>query len=375
MIHVGWYNLRRDPLRAIVAIVGVTFSVVLITLETGLLSGLMSNASMLIDTSRADLWVSAPSIKTFDFATPFQTRARFRIAGVPGVEKVEEFGVSFSAWKLPCGANAHVEVVGINVRGDLAPRLNVVEGSLDVLHNLEAVFVDEGDLAKLGHPKIGDIVEIYNRRARVVGFTRGMKSFTTAPYIFTSHRTFPSYSLLGAEGRPIYLLIKLKPGADPQQVKAAIMSEVTGVDVYTPAELSWKTRRYWLVETGMGVGFFAAALLGLLVGGVIVSQSLYAMTVEKLPEFGVMRAMGASTRELASIVLEQGLLCGVGGLLLGLIISCTLASLATSAGTTIEVRPPLIVLIVVLTLLLCSAASVVSILRLRKVDPATIFRA
>src|SRR6185503_9989115 len=128
------------------------------------------------------------------------------------------------------------------------------------------------------------------------------------------------------------------------------------VDAMTREAFSWRTRKYWLLETGVGLGFLAAAFLGLLVGGVIVSQTLYAMTVERLPEFGVLKAMGATMRELAWIVLEQGLICGALGLLLGVAVSLGVGAAAASTGTAVLIPWPLVAGVACLTILLCSGA-------------------
>ena len=85
MISIGWRNLRHDPMRASVAILGVVFAVTLVTVEVGLLLGLVRNASLLIDNARADLWVSTVDVKTFDFATPLSKRKRYRVEAVPRV--------------------------------------------------------------------------------------------------------------------------------------------------------------------------------------------------------------------------------------------------------------------------------------------------
>src|SRR5438046_2032635 len=74
----------------------------------------------------------------------------------------------------------------IAVRGGLAAPVNLLEGSLEALHNQDAIIIDDGERAKLGNPRIGDIVEVFEHRAKVVGFTSGMRSFTTTPYVFTS---------------------------------------------------------------------------------------------------------------------------------------------------------------------------------------------
>jgi len=381
MISIGWRNLRRDPLRATVAVCGVVFAVALVTVEVGMLLGLVRNASLLIDNSQAELWISTVDVKTFDFATPLAQRKKYRIEAVPGVERVEEFNVSYSVWKLPSGGNANCQVIALEERGRLAAPLEISAGSVEALHNQDAVIIDESERAKLGNPKLGDTVEIMERKAKVVGFTRGMRSFTTTPYVFTSLRRGERYGWLTSGEHPgrsggssIYFLVKVAPGADFKATRAAIAAAVPDVEVHTRESFSWRTRSYWLIETGVGLGFLAAAALGLLVGGVILSQTLYAMTMEKLPEFGVLKALGASMHDLSRVVLEQGLLCGTAGLTLGLLISHGIGAAVSAAGTAVEIPWALILGVALLTVILCSGAALVSILRLRRVEPALVFR-
>jgi putative ABC transport system permease protein len=381
MISIGWRNLKRDRLRTAVAIMGVVFAVVLVTVEVGMLLGLVRNASLLIDQSNADLWVSTVDVQTFDFATPMEQRKRYKIEAVAGVERVEEYNVSYSVWKLPSGGNANCQIIALDEKGQLAAPLNLVEGNLEALHNQDSVVIDEAEHSKLGNVNLGDYVEIMERRAKVVGFTRGMRSFTTTPYIFTSLRRGENYGWLTTSDRPrekgrasIYFLVKTKAGADVEAVRRAIEEAVGDVDVQTRESFSWRTRRYWLFETGVGFGFLAAALLGLMVGGVIVSQALYAMTMEKLPEFGVLKALGASMSEISRVVLDQGLICGAAGLALGLAASYGVSLVASAAGTAVEIPPTLIGGVVILTALLCCGAALVSIVRLRHLEPGMVFR-
>jgi len=297
-----------------------------------MLLGLVRNASLLIDQSKADLWVSTVDVQTFDFATLMEQRKRYKIEAISGVVRVEEYNVSYSVWKLPSGGNANCQIIALDEKGQLAAPLNLVEGSLDALHKQDSVIVDEAERSKLGNVQLGGYVEIMERRAKVVGFTRGMRSFTTTPYIFTSLRRGENYGWLTTSGRPrekgrvsIYFLIKTKAGFDIESVRRSIIAAVPDIDVQTRAAFSWRTRQYWLFETGVGFGFLAAACLGLMVGGVIVSQALYAMIMERLPEFGVLKALGASMIEISHVVLDQGLICGGAGLVLGLLASYSIA--------------------------------------------------
>lgn len=376
MNGIGWKNLKRDPLRMLVAICGVVFSVVLVTVELGMLLGLVQNASVLIDRSRADIWISKVDVKTFDFATPFDRRKRYQIESIPGVARVEEFHASYTMWKLPTGGNASVQVVGFDPAGRLGPGLDLTAGDLNGIHNQDAVLIDESEREKLGNVQLGEQVEIMDRRAKVVGFTRGCKSFTTTPFVFTSLRRAHAYGWITNGGRTaLYFLVQVREGYEPEAVRRAIQEQVPGIEAQTRAGFSWRTRRYWLLETGVGLGFLVGAFLGLIVGGVIVSQTLFAITVEKLPEFGVLKAMGATMGELAHIVLTQGLVCGMAGFAVGLLISLGFREAAASIGTTVLLPWPLIAAVLLLTAVLCSGASLLSILRLRRIDPALVFRA
>ena len=373
MLSIGWRNLRRDKARTAIAVLGVVFAVVLVTVEVGMMLGMMHNSSVLIDHSSADLWISGAGVKTFDFAQPFPLRKKDRVMAIPGVEAIERFDVSFGAAKLNDGSEANVQVIALDERGALAATLPLASGSLNDLHCQDTIIIDEADVARLG-VGLGDSLELMGHRARVCGITRGMRAFTTSPFIFTSLHNGPRYGFRNSAESAFYLLVKTTDGADPTAVKARINSSITGIEARTREEFSWMTRSYWLIQTGIGMAFLGAALLGLLVGGVIVSQTLYTMTLEKLPEYGLLKALGASMPELCHSVLQQSFVCGAAGLAAGLLISIAIASAASRAGTAIEITPLLILLTSGLIAILCAGASLLSIRRLWTLEPASVFR-
>src|ERR1051325_8843762 len=112
------WNLARklplpDRLRFAVAIAGVSVSVMLVLVQVGLYFGFMDTASSLIDASRADLWVGKKSNESFEFATPFDERAFYKVASVPGVAHAERMVMNFAQFKLADGGDLGVQVVGI----------------------------------------------------------------------------------------------------------------------------------------------------------------------------------------------------------------------------------------------------------------------
>ncbi len=380
MLSIGWRNLKSSPMRVAVAIGGITFAVVLVTCEIGMMFGMTRNASILVDRSSADLFVSSPNNKTFNFASPIMHRKRYQIESVPGVAHVEEFNAILSLWKLDDGGNAACQIIAFDLLGHLAPRLNMVAGNIRDLHNQNAVIIDESARKLLGNPDVGDHVEIVNSRAQIVGICRDMQSFSTIPMVFTSLRRGDVYGWArgndanGGKKKSVYFMVQLAEGTDRDAVRSEILNRVTNVDVHTREGLSWKTRRFWLIETGMGLAFLFVAVLGLLVGGVILSQTLFALTMERLNEFGVLKALGAGMPEISRVVLEQGMICGCSGLILGLTISFGIREMAQTAGTEVEIGWILVTGVTLVALILSGCASLLSIARLRKLEPAMVFR-
>ena len=131
--------------------------------------------------------------------------------------------------------------------------------------------------------------EINDHRVRVAGIVRGARSFIQSPYIFTSYKNAVNLSRLN-KGNTVYVLVKVAPGYSVRDVKRRIQETVKDVDVYTSPEFSKKTQDYWMINTGTGVALLAVALMGVVIGTVIVANTIYTSTTEHLKEFGTLES-------------------------------------------------------------------------------------
>src|SRR5262245_38824234 len=91
--------LLHDHLRLVVAMAGVSVSVMLVLVRVGLYFGFMETASSIIDASHADIWVGKAANESFEFATPFDERAFYKVASVPGVARTERVFLNFAECK------------------------------------------------------------------------------------------------------------------------------------------------------------------------------------------------------------------------------------------------------------------------------------
>ena len=373
MVSLARKNLFHDRVRFAVALLGIQFAVVLMTLQIGFFLKFMTNASVLIDHIEADIWITAKNLKNFDFGLPFSEQKLYEARRVPGVLWAEKFLMGFSYWKMPDGGQETIQVIGFDPETRIGAPWDIVEGNLDDVKSFTQIFIDEADRERLGFPRVGDEVEIIGHKARIAGITRGAKSFVGSPFVFTSFKNALKLSFI-PPGQTVYILVKVAPGYTVEEVKEHLARTLTGVDVYTKREFSWKSRRYWLLVTGAGIALLSTALLGLLVGTVIVGQTIYASTMEHLKEFGTLKALGASNADLYRIILAQALIMAVIGYATGMLLARAFLIVARRAG--LEAYLPLEVLagIFGLTLLMCIGASILSIYKVTKLDPALVFR-
>jgi len=373
MASLAWRNLFHDKVRFSVTLTGIVFAIVLIIVQIGLFIGFTAATSALIDHSGADLWVTADRVPYLEQANPFSERKLYQVLATPGVAHAEKYIARFADWQRPDGGHEGIIIVGFNPDTPLGAPWNVVAGSLADVKSPDAVILDTFYREKLGVTYLGQVVEIQGRRARVVGFTQGIRSFTTSPYVFTSFKNALGYGLL-REDQTLFILVKAAPGTDVRLLQREIAARVSDVDVFTTAEFSGKTRFYWMFTTGAGIAVLLAAVMGLIVGVVVVAQTIYATTMDHLREFGTLKAMGASNRYIYRVIIQQAVLSAVIGYVLALVTSVFVVRASASGGAAILLPWELGATMFFVALAMCIGASVVSINKVTKLDPAMVFK-
>ena len=367
-------NLFHDKVRLVVTLTGVVFALVLMAVQSGIFLGFITMISGVVDHSGADLWVATRGLQNWDMPQAFSEHKLYQVKAVPGVRDAQKVIVTGVNWKKPDGGLEGAEVVGFDPDGAMVGPWNLTEGRLSDLKLADAVIIDELFREKLGVTHLGQAVEINGFRARIVGFTRGIRSFTTNPFVFTTFKNALNYSAL-RQNQTMYVVVRLQPGADPEAVKRSLRARIANIDVFTAAELSHKTQLYWMMMTGACMTLAVAALLGLLVGIAIVAQTIYATTMDHLRDFGTLKAMGASNGYVYGVILYQAVYSAVIGYAIGMAISMGCAYLSRNAFVGIVVNWQLAIGLLAVTVAMCMGSAVVSINKVMRVDPAMVFKA
>ena len=372
IITLAKKNLLHDLVRLAVTVLGIAFSVVLIAVQAGLFLGFEQMVSVVIDHVKADIIIMPKATENFDDVSILSGEERYQALGVSGVGRVERLVVTGAEWRKPGGGSRSVMVLGSDPRtGSLAP-WNISPADAAGLTTPGSVIVDTTYADDLGVHERGDVAQIDGQPARVVGFTSGIRSFTTAPYVFTALDQAQSYQNSTGD-RVAYLLVTVSPGADIEAVRNELVARIPAAKVLTLGAFRQENFHYWLFTIGAGGALLVGVIVGLLVGCAIVGQTLFSTTKDHLPEFATLRALGAPSRLIQKVILWQAAMSGIAGYIVGAVILAVVVGATRATAMHVVVTPLMAAVLFFITLVMCAVAAQAAILKVNKIDPATVF--
>lgn len=364
--------LCHDWQRYFAGVLAVAFSVVLVITQFGLLRGAFSLTSVPIDHASADLWLGARGVVSVDVGKPIPTYYLSRLQIQPEVEKTEPLLIAFRYWARPDGGTELCIIVGARLEPESLGAIRELTPELrHALGEPGAIVVDEGELHRLGIHGIGDSAELNQRRVRVVGLTRGLLSLQ-GPYVFCSLDT--AATILGMpEDQTIYILGRCRQGADAQRVRDRFRDHPQ-MFVMTRDEFSLQSQLHWLTRTRAGIALGAAAVLGLLVGGVVTRQTLYAAIASSIREYAMLQALGIPRWRLRRHVLTISFWLAIVGVLLSLPVVLILMQLAGQLRVPLLIDGSLVAAAALLNLLVAVLSGLGALNSLRQAEPALLLR-
>jgi len=380
-VPLGWLQLRHRPLRLLVALAGIGFAVLLILMQLGFRSALFESAVRFHERFRYDIALFSPDSVFIVRPQPFSIRRLYQTLAVAEVEDITPVYIFPAVWKNPWNNDRRsINAIGVSPQHDALDAPGFSEALQQLTQQDTAIF----DMAS--RPEFGPVAdavrddgrmntEINDREIDVVGLFEMGTSFGIDGTIITSDdnwlRLFPE--------RPrneIHLgLIQLTSSADTDVVRDQLRDYLPDdVLVLTKADFIERETDYWASATPIGYVFAFGAIMGFVVGAIIVYQILFSDVSEHLNEYATLRAIGYSNRFVSGIVIQQALILAVLGFIPGILLSNGLygtAADATHLPIHMTVERALTVLL--MTLVMCSISALLAVRKVRKLDPAEVF--
>lgn len=379
--RLAWLQLRRQKIRLAVAIAGVAFAVVLMSMQIGFQDALFRSAVNIHERLKADIVLIHPHY-TVIVAPGVVTRRRlYQARGYTGVASVTPLYADIGRWKNPVTGRARgVLVLGVDPAEDVLA-IPGLEEQRDLIRYPDVVLWDELSRPEFGPvPAIlrerGEVVtEVSNRQVTVKGLIRLGVSFGVDATVVTSDVNFVRMFPRRPPGLIFAGLIRLEPGADPAAVRDALAAGLPkDVEVLTRQQYMDREVGHWARATPIGYVFSFGVVMGLIVGGIIVYQILFADISDHLAEYATLKAIGYTNRYLAGVVLVEALILAVVGYLPGLAGSLWLYDLTRRATMLpMLITPERGLLVLGLTIAMCWGSGLIAMRKLRGADPAEIF--
>jgi putative ABC transport system permease protein len=369
---IGVRMMFHDRLKLAGTLFGVVFAVVLGNFQVGTFLALLFKNRMFVEHAQVDVWVAPPGTRQFQAGTPLTDEQLNRARATTGVAWAEPLLLQTAQLELPTGGSEPVSLVGTRAPRFAGGPWNLVAGSTGALLAPDAVIFEDAEREKFGGLNLGSVRELSGHDVQAVGFTWGLLPFAPA-YAFAEQSLAREITRTPSDEHT-FLMVGAAPGVDPADLRARLQAALPDTKVMTKQEYLAEILDYILTGTQIGFSFGTSTLMGLLVGLITVALSMFSSVVDNMRQFGTLKAIGATMGDLARLLFVQAMVYGVVGSLIGLGMMAGLVQSIRNAQLT-PILPGVAVGITFAMMTgVCVMASVLALLRLRKLEPAMVFR-
>ncbi|MFK3602097.1 ABC transporter permease [Pseudomonas sp. AP19] len=376
MVALARLTLIHEWRRFLPAIIAVGFAGLLQLLQTALVMGIFSSASVYITGSTADLWVGYPGTQSVNLGRPIDAGVEMRLRMDSDVLKVEPFRWVDADWRGERdtgGVSVYVSGIDAGAQGLMFSQL-LPTALRARLNEPGAVIVDRADLNSLGVTQ-GDVATLNGHRVHVVGVISGLRALGGVNVV-TSLATAQQLETAADDDRVTYLVVKLRAPSQADAVAARLAgaSAFGTYAVWTAERFSRRSQMYWMFDTGAGAGVLFLAAIVFLVGAVITSQTLMAAVVGSIREYATLNALGVGVSTLRKVVIEQAFWVGALGLLGSTVLAGLFFAIAHYYNVPVMLSPVAALVCLLLSMTLALVSGLAAIRTLRHADPTSLLR-
>lgn len=374
-LAIAWRILTHQKGRTVLAMGGVFIAILLIFVELGFFIAVPQGGMLIYDHMRFDLLVVSDK---YIFQAQSGQIARARLDQVrtnPDVAAASAIYVGNAKWQEPAGGlRLDISVIGFDPQSrpfDVAE----IDERIATLEKPDSVLVDSQTRSIFGPLTAGRVVDLNDRRVTIGGDYVLGTGFLGLGIVLESEQNF--FQLF--PGRPADTvnlgLVRLKPGADPNRVARALRASLPGdTQVFTRPELASYEVGYWTTRTGTGLIFGSGLIVAVIVGIMVLYQTLATQITRQLPQFATLKAIGYTNLFLNGIVLSESV-----AVMAIAFVPAFAAALGLYAVIREQTLLPLAMSleelggVFAITMAMSVTSALLSLGRLRRADPAEVF--
>ena len=381
-LPLGWLQLKHQKLRLLSAILGITFAVILICVQLEFREALFVSAVRYHNAMDYDLVMMSPKTDYLIAAKEFPRSRLYQAQGIAGVDAVTPIYSRLGTWRNPVDRSSarRIFIVGVDPSDSGLSRILTPLAQEQIKIPDQIIFdqlsrKEYGPVADIMREKGSLRTEINDREIIVKGLYAVGTSFGLDGGVVTSDLNFLRMFPKQKKSSITVGLIHLDPGQNIQQTQLRIREAIPGdVLVLTPQQFRDMEVEHWNSTTPIGYIFVFGAIIGIVVGLIIVYQILFADVQDHMKEYATLQAMGYSRGYLRKVVLQEACILAVLGFIPGIGLSILVFEKASAATRLpLEMTVDSALQIFALTLAMCAGSGLLTLRKLSGIDPAEVF--
>jgi putative ABC transport system permease protein len=373
MFRIALRFLLFDRPKTIGALAGTIISVFLIGQQSGIFIFLTNAMSAYVRNNTEYIWVTDEKTTNANAMTPLDNRISRQIESIAGVKKAHQLVIAGGSAKFPNGTFSGLTLIGVQYPDCAGGPWNLIEGNKQDMIKEGGIITDFFDTKALGGAKIGDYFEYNGKKAHIVGNTKGVRSFGGGVLGFTTIEQ-ARYLTNGNNNKSSCFLISYDPAIPREQIIYQINTNIKGVRAWKSEDFANETILTVLKSSGIAISFGTLIVFALIVGFVIIGLTLYSAAIDRIRDYGTLKAIGATNWYIRKLIMTQAMIIAVVGFGFGFLLVNAFKNGIANAGTLFEFPLWMQFAFFGITLFIAFFGSSFAIRRIVSLEPSAVFR-
>ncbi|WP_421828482.1 ABC transporter permease [Larkinella sp.] len=373
MFRIAFKFIRYDVAKSLGALAGIVISVFLVGQQAGIFIFLTDAMRSIVDNNKGYIWVTDETTTNANQLSQLDVRKGYEIGSLPGVERVYPVVIAGAGAKFANGTTSGFSLIGSEAPAFVGGPWRLYTAKPADMIPEGALITDFYDAKALGGLKPGDYFEVNGKKVYNAGLTRGARSFGGGLLAFTTIER-ARYLANVPTNKVSFYLVKPKTGVLEATVIRQINQSITGVRAWNADDLSQVTVKTVLATNGIAASFGSLIGFAVISGLVIIGLTLYSAAIDRIKDYGTLKAIGATNGYVSRLILTQALLFAVVGYVVGRGLAEAFRLGIAQSGTLFFFPIWFEYALFVITLVISLGGSVFAIRRINSLEPATVFR-
>lgn len=377
MFALAWKFIRFDRAKSIGIITAIVISIFLIGQQVGLLlflMGLMGNLVGNANVTSQDIWVIESQTQNANTLNKIDQRYVQELRSIPGISQTYAVVIASGEARFLDGNTAGVQIIGSEApEFVIGPNPSkIYEGKLSDLSLPEAVSAEYFN-AKSWNTQLflNKSIELNGKSAQIKVITKQAQAFG-GNYMYTNLANARYFGNISPDKISL-ISVKILPTATKQQVINSINQIYPNLRAWDAKALQQSTVKEILISSNMGMSFGTLVVFAMISGFFIIGLTLYSSALDRVKDYGTLKAIGANNRYVNSLLITQAFLYALIGFAIALVLLLGFSQGVKKSGLEINFSIAFISFLLGITLFISIGGSLFAVRKISKLEPASVF--